>query len=94
MIKTFVDKTIIVKDGEQYNRSYFLEMNIFALMSFIIGLSAIFTSGYIVDFFGGALVLSSIIPIVSGVLVIVGALGLWNIRFNDTELNCSRLAHA
>lgn len=86
MIKTFVDKTIIVKDGEQYTRSYFLEMNIFSLTSFVIGLSAIFANSYIVDFFGGAPVLSSIIPIVSGILVIVGALGLWNIRFSDTEI--------
>lgn len=82
MIKTFVDKIVIVKDGELYNRSYFLEMNVFALMSFVIG----FTSGYIVDFLGGVPVLSSIIPIVSGVLIVVGALGLWNIRFNGMEV--------
>ena len=86
MIKTFVDKIVIVKDGELYNRSYFLEMNVFALMSFVIGLSTVFTSGYIVDFLGGVPVLSSIIPIVSGVLIVVGALGLWNIRFNGMEV--------
>lgn len=86
MIKTFVDKTVIVKNGEQYNRSYFLEMNMFALVSFVIGLSAIFASGHIVDFLGGNPALSTIVPIVSGVLIVVGALGLWNIRFNDTEI--------